>query len=431
VIQNLPLAIDTDSDIIDDNGNLIAVITENGERVDATIVIDDQFQGLIPPLSDIERIQLEQNIESEGCRDPLVVWSKFSDAPKKALCKECCRQVEPVVGDGNYQCPTCGYGVSPRHLEEVLIDGHNRFEICSRLGIKFRTIGLEFDSRQEALDWIYRNQLGRRNLSPDDASALRGRMYNGRKKKEGRPEKRDQNDPVVSERTAEAVAKETGVSAPTIKRDGKFAEALDKVAPTVPDVMQKVRSGEVTKADVVAAAKEPERAKEILSKPHVANNSGNNEWYTPAEFCESARVVMGEITLDPASCKIANKQVKATKFFTADQDSLQKQWSGTVWLNPPYGQPLIADFAKKLITEWQSKRVSQAIVLVNNATETAWFQMLLVEASAVCFKLGRIKFLDASGAPANTPLQGQAFLYYGENTKAFRDEFSKHGGCLS
>lgn len=360
----------------------------------ARLLIDDEFQRLIPPLSDIERLQLEQNIEAEGCRDPLVVWMTES-------------------GD------------------EILIDGHNRYEICERLGVRFRTVGLEFATRIDVLDWIYRNQLGRRNLSPADASELRGRMYNGRKKNVGRPNKLDQNDPIVCETTAEAVAKETGVSAPTIKRDGKYAEAVDVVAKQVPDVREKVRSGEVAKADVLQAAKEPEKAKEILSKPHVANNSGNNEWYTPAEFCESARLVMNEITLDPASCKMANKQVKAMKFFTAEQDGLTKNWHGSVWLNPPYGQPLIADFCKKMIDEWRSGRVNHAIVLVNNATETGWFQSLLSECTAVCFKAGRIRFLDSDGAPANTPLQGQAFIYFGSKADEFCEEFAKYGRCLS
>lgn len=358
----------------------------------ARILIDDEFQGLIPPLSDIERLQLEQNIEAEGCRDPLVVWLTES-------------------GD------------------EILVDGHNRFEICERLGVEFQTVGIEFATRIEALDWIYRNQLGRRNLSPADASELRGRMYNGRKKKHGGERKASpQNEDL---KTAEVVAKETGVSKATIERDGKYAEAVDAVAKEVPEVRQKVRSGEVTKSDVIEAAKAPEKAKEIFSKPHVSNNSGNNEWYTPAEFCESARLVMGEISLDPASCKVANKQVKATKFFTAEQDGLSREWSGSVWLNPPYGQPLIAEFARKVVEEWQSGRIQSAIVLVNNATETAWFQSMLIEASAVCFKAGRIRFLDATGAPANTPLQGQAFLYFGQDKKAFVKEFSKYGGCLS
>jgi phage N-6-adenine-methyltransferase len=399
-------------------------------RMAISITIDDQFHSLIPPLSDIERLQLEENIEIEGCRDPLVVWSKFSDAPDKAHCKECHDMVAPVVGDGNYQCPTCGYGVAPRFLESILIDGHNRFEICERNGVHYTVVELEFDSRSEVLEWIYKNQLGRRNLSPSDASEIRGRMYNGRKKTVGRPTKLDQNDPIVAETTAEAVAKETGVSAPTIKRDGKYAEAIEVVAKEVPEVREKVRSGEVTKSDVIEAAKEPEKAKEILSKPHVSNNSGNNEWYTPAEFCDAARDVMGAIDLDPASCKLANKQVKSVKFFTAEQDGLSHDWSGRVWLNPPYSQPAISDFAKKFISEWQSGRISQAVVLVNNATETAWFQHLLKEVSAVCLKSGRIKFLDETGTPANTPLQGQVFLYYGDNRDGFVAQFAQYGECL-
>lgn len=365
---------------------MTAAQTESG------IVIDPEFRDLIPPLSDIERIQLEDNLSREGCRDPLVVWYQDDETP-------------------------------------ILLDGHNRFEICERNGIEFALTEQVLEDRRSAIDWICRNQLGRRNLSPVDASELRGRMYNGRKKTKGGDRKsKDQNDPLI-ESTAEIVAKETGVSAPTIKRDGKYAEAVEAVSETVPDVRSKVRAGEVTKAEVVEAAKSPEKAAEILNRPHVSNNSGNNEWYTPAEFCESAQAVMGGIDLDPASCKIANKQVRAKKFLTAEQDSLKKQWSGRVWLNPPYGQPLIADFAKKFVEEWKADRITQAIVLVNNATETAWFQLLASEANAMCFKSGRIKFLDSTGTPANTPLQGQVFLYFGPDVPDFVSEFSKYGVC--
>jgi len=71
------------------------------------------------------------------------------------------------------------------------------------------------------------NWIGRRNLQPQQASVLRGHIYNRRKKAQHRPEKRDQNDPVNPQRTAEIVAEETGVSATTIKRDGKLAAEVD------------------------------------------------------------------------------------------------------------------------------------------------------------------------------------------------------------
>jgi len=80
-----------------------------------------------------------------------------------------------------------------------------------------------------AADWIDANQLGRRNLTPDQMSLIRGRRYNRAKKAPHRPEKRTQNEDVKPERTSERLAKEHGVSAATIKRDGQFAKAVEKV----------------------------------------------------------------------------------------------------------------------------------------------------------------------------------------------------------
>lgn len=158
---------------------------------------------------------------------------------------------------------------------------------------------------------------------------------------------------------------------------------------------------------------------------HVSANSGENEWYTPPEYIEAAREVMGSIDLDPASCETAQQNVKAKRFWTADDDGLSKKWTGNVWLNPPYGKDVIGLFASKVVDE--SRRFEQAVVLVNNATDTAWFHQLASVASAVCFILGRVKFLDKSGKPANTPVQGQAVLYIGHDSMKFRSVFSRFG----
>jgi len=94
------------------------------------VKIDEEFKALIPPLTKEEYAQLEENILADGCRDPLVLW------------------------DG------------------TLVDGHNRYEICTRHGIEFDTVPTEFNSRAEARLWIRKNQLGRRNLSDFTRASL-------------------------------------------------------------------------------------------------------------------------------------------------------------------------------------------------------------------------------------------------------------------
>jgi len=162
------------------------------------------------------------------------------------------------------------------------------------------------------------------------------------------------------------------------------------------------------------------------SNVHVSQNSGNNEWYTPKTFIESAREVMGSIDVDPASSAKANKVVKADIFFTEKDDGLSFEWSGTVFMNPPYASDLISKFTTHLVDEIECDRVTQAIVLVNNATETKWFQALADKMRAVCFPASRVDFWHPSGKPS-APLQGQAILYYGLNRDAFCVEFLKYG----
>lgn len=170
--------------------------------------------------------------------------------------------------------------------------------------------------------------------------------------------------------------------------------------------------------------------KEILSPAHVANNSGENEWYTPREYVEAARAALGSIDLDPASSEIANKTVRAKHFFSITNDGLKQKWGGNVWMNPPYAQPLISQFAEAVSVKFVSGEINAACVLVNNATETAWFQAMLKAASAVCFPSGRIKFIDKDGNPSGAPLQGQAILYLGDEVGDFTREFSRFGVIL-
>lgn len=173
--------------------------------------------------------------------------------------------------------------------------------------------------------------------------------------------------------------------------------------------------------------------KEQLSKqdkPHVANNNGNNEWYTPPAYIEAARKVMGSIDVDPASSELANKIVCATTFYTEKEDGRRRTWAGSVWMNPPYAQPLVSDFCDLLVKKFWAKEVTQACVLINNATETGFFQQLANCCSAICLIKGRIKFLDEKGNPEGAPLQGQSLLYFGANYVRFAQVFAQFGVVL-
>jgi ParB family chromosome partitioning protein len=161
---------------------------------------------------------------------------------------------------------------------------------------------------------------------------------------------------------------------------------------------------------------------------HVSKNTGVPEWYTPKEYIEAAREVLGEIELDPATSKIAQKVVGAETFYAVDDDGLKQDWRGKVWMNPPYTSDLVTAFTEKLCGHFPAD-VPEAIVLVNNATETKWFQKLANVASAICFPSGRVKFLDEDGKPG-APLQGQAVIYLGKDAKAFCESFTKFGFVL-
>lgn len=150
--------------------------------------IDEEFRAYIPPLSEEERQQLEENIVAEGCLDPIVVWG------------------------------------------DVIVDGHNRYEICTRRGVHFDVVQRFFSGREAALDWMDAHQLGRRNLSPDARKLLLGRRYN--RLKGSSTDNLVQNAPkchfdTSGGSTAERLAKEHGVSPITVKRAGKFAEQVD------------------------------------------------------------------------------------------------------------------------------------------------------------------------------------------------------------
>ena len=186
--------------------------------------IDPEFQSQIPPLTDDEYKQLEENILKEGkLLSPLIVWNN------------------------------------------TLVDGHNRYAILQKHPeIYFSTMPLPFESREEVLAWICKNQLGRRTLTPGQKLFLIGKQYEAEKSAHGesRKELHDENgrfhrscqtdNSGETMKTCERIAEENGVSTATVLRASKYMKGVEIADELMPGLKQSILSGQtkVSKADM-------------------------------------------------------------------------------------------------------------------------------------------------------------------------------------
>ena len=222
--------------------------------------IDKEFESLIPALSATEFNQLRDNIlEVREVLDPIKTW------------------------------------------QGIIIDGHNRWKIIQENpDIPYKTYEMIFNDRDEAKTWIINNQLGRRNLSGEQQSNLRGKRVELEKKKVGEHDGNQytvecpQNDdiPKKSKRTVERLADEYGVSKATIERDAKFSKGIDALAEVSEEAAEKVLKGGsgVTKTEIMGVPKmEVEERKEfaerVMNPPQKkTKRKGNPSSLVPGGF---------------------------------------------------------------------------------------------------------------------------------------------------
>jgi hypothetical protein len=193
-------------------------LMNNIEKVSkADITIIDTFKYLIPPLSEEEFRALERNILREGCREPLIVWKKST-------------------------------------TDLVLIDGHNRYAICTKHGISYEIETKEFDNEEAAKAWALNNQLGRRNLTAEQLSYIRGKRYEVEKTTN---KFRGNQYLSENENIAEQLAQEYNTADKTIKRDAFFAKGLDKIGSKNLDLKHEILTGtsKITKAQIQKVAR--------------------------------------------------------------------------------------------------------------------------------------------------------------------------------
>ena len=185
--------------------------------------IEPKFKNLIRPLSQHEYQQLEFNIKREGCREPIIAW------------------------------------------RDTIIDGHNRYEICTRLGIPFQVKDIQFDSDEDAIAWICSNQLGRRNISEETRKYLIGKRYEAEKiigyrrnasgwnqymsndevpaTEKYRPSGMRIHECSPGRRTAERLGDEYHLSHSTVEKYGAYAKAVDAIAQKEPSLAPMILNG--------------------------------------------------------------------------------------------------------------------------------------------------------------------------------------------
>jgi hypothetical protein len=191
--------------------NTDEVFKSNFERPDIeNLILDENLRSFIPPLKNEELTLLEESIRNEGVRDALLVWK------------------DQIKG---------GY---------ILVDGYNRHSIIQKLqkeGIntRYNLKPLDFDNFEEVKDWMIINQLGRRNLTDEQRSYLRGLRYNREKDKHGG--KRKSSDQIDHLKTSDRLAEEYKVGPATIRRDAEFASGLEKIGQANPLLKQSILSG--------------------------------------------------------------------------------------------------------------------------------------------------------------------------------------------
>ena len=196
------------------------------------IIIDKDFQALIPPLTVEEYNGLEASILADGCRDALVLW-------------------------GN-----------------ILVDGHNRYEICTTHDVPFETVQKDFADRNDALAWIIKNQFGRRNLPAYERArlALRLKPVIAERAKEHQGERTDicQKSDRSSIDTKRELAKAAGVSHDTIAK----VERIEEKA--APEVKEQLRKGELSINQAYQTVRREEKKHEVQQRieEHAAVQTG-------------------------------------------------------------------------------------------------------------------------------------------------------------
>ena len=203
----------------------------NDEGIKKNIVILPVLKDLIRPLDNDEMAQLKANILSNGCQDSLKIW----------------QTTQKIINSDS----------ATNEEQFVLIDGHNRYKICTENNVSFAVSIMKFQSLDDVISWMIDLQLGRRNMSLNEISYYRGLKYNQEKK----IEKTDNfSSTGTSLKTSQKLAEQYGINEKTIRRDAEFAKGVESLSQ---ELKRDFLSGnvKVTKKDIEELGKADTREK--------------------------------------------------------------------------------------------------------------------------------------------------------------------------
>lgn len=334
-------------------------------------------------------------------------------------------------------------------------------------------IPIEIDENGEILDGHHRLKAWAELrdegiLVPDYPRVVRAGMTEARKRNHVRAlniirrhlskEKRKElwADMRADGKTYEAIAEATGVDHSTVLRSvGANAQTqpavvVGKDGKTYPAKKKKRRKPpkppEAPSVSVYAISDRSQasainKARKTLDSPTAASqhvhatifSSEEKEYYTPPQYIEAAREVMGGIDLDPASCDAAQEWIRADKYYTVKEDGLTQEWSGKVWLNPPYGKDGNESnqmlWSNRVVEGYLNGSISEAILLVKAALGYHWFEDLWIDWPTCCAR-ERVSFIRPGFEDKGQSKIGTAFIYFGPHIEKFKSVFTKFGRII-
>ncbi|MBF0557039.1 MAG: hypothetical protein HQK96_21195 [Nitrospirae bacterium] len=306
------------------------------------LMIDPEFRDLIPRLRPEEHKGLEKSLVNEGCRDDIVTW------------------------------------------RDIVIDGTNRLEICSRLNIPFETREMDFKNREEVMKWIINNQLARRNLTDERRRYLMGKRLQQEVKPVGAPKGHEGANQhikangvkvttLAAKRTTGKIAKELKVSPKTVQNSSTYASAVDLIGKVSPGAKEAILDKKLptTQKDVVKLAKLPaDKIKDIIDKASEGEKVGDGIKEEEQRKQDEKTVTLEKATTKDRVYQVIYADPLWEQRVLEWRDDYFKDMQGLCEINPPadtncvlfiWCPPHLIESALKVIHAWGFKFQTSAV----------------------------------------------------------------------